>query len=217
MAVPCRHCGRDYDVTLFEFGRTIWCTCGARVGLEPRVRSLAPHTETRFAADAMLGRLARWLRLLGFDCAWDDGVSDEALVRLALAEGRVVLTRNRRLPEDWWIEDAYVVHAQDPDAQLDEVARHFDLADSLRPLTRCGECNGTLGPAGAETVRGQVPDGVLERHDVFSQCSRCGHVYWEGSHAARIRERAEALARPLANQSAGGSSAQKTPRRSPTR
>jgi uncharacterized protein with PIN domain len=193
MAVPCSHCGRDYDVTLFGFGRTIWCTCGARVGLEPRVRPLQPRDETCFAADAMLGRLAHWLRLLGFDCAWDEGFSDEALVRLALEEGRIVLTQDRRLPEDWWIEDVYVVRAQDPDAQLEEIVRHFDLSHSIRPLTRCAECNGTLTPVGPEVARGRVPDGVLERHDVFSQCPDCGQLYWEGSHAARIRERAEAL------------------------
>ena len=69
VAVPCPRCGREYDVALFGFGRTIWCTCGGRVGLGPRRRSLQVPTEGRFIADAMLGKLARWLRLLGFDCA----------------------------------------------------------------------------------------------------------------------------------------------------
>jgi uncharacterized protein with PIN domain len=194
MAVPCRHCGRTYDVTLFEFGRTIWCTCGARVGLEPRVRALRPDDEKRFAADAMLGRLARWLRLLGFDCAWDEHVQDAELARAALEEGRIVLTRDRGLPEDWWIEDVYVVRAESPDEQLEEVVARFSLADSLRPLSRCGDCNAKPVPVAPDAIASRVPSGVLERHDAFSQCPGCGRVYWDGTHAARIRARAERLA-----------------------
>src|SRR3990170_1884649 len=118
MAVCCQRCSREYDVTLFEFGRTIWCTCGNRVGIEPRVRHVADSTERRFAADAMLGRLARWLRLLGFDCAYDVATTDEGIARLAMSEGRTLLTRDRCLPEEWWIPDVYVVCAEDVEGQL---------------------------------------------------------------------------------------------------
>lgn len=194
MAVPCRRCGRGYDVTLFDFGRTIWCTCGERVGIEPRVRAAEPSAEPRFAADAMLGRLARWLRLLGFDCAYDPDFTDEGLVRVALEEGRTVLTRDRRLPEEWWVENVHLVQHEGTRAQLTEVVRHFRLTPWMRPLTRCSDCNRALLPAAPQSVADRVPPRVLAHHGAFSACPSCGRVYWEGTHAGRIRALAADLA-----------------------
>jgi uncharacterized protein with PIN domain len=196
MAVPCRRCGREYDVTLFEYGRTLWCTCGARVGLEPRVRASRRSAEPRFVADAMLGRLARWLRLLGLDCAYDADFADETVVHLALDEGRTLLTRDRRLPLEWWIEDVYVVRAEAVREQLAEVIRRFDLATRIRPLTRCGECNGRLRGVSPSDVAGRVQPDVLARFETFSECVDCGRVYWEGTHADRIRRVAAQLVSP---------------------
>ena len=187
MAVPCQRCGREYDVALFEFGRTISCTCGSRVGIEPRVRTLGHWAKRRFVADAMLGRLARWLRLLGFDCAHDPEITDAEIVRLAAAEGRVILTRDRRLPEEWWVDDIYLVRADGTRPQLSEVVAHFDLAASIRALTRCSECNRALERVARSALSGRVPPLVFERHDTFSECPDCGRVYWEGTHAARVR------------------------------
>lgn len=196
MGVPCAQCGREYDVALFEFGRTIWCTCGARVGIEPRVRPLAGAGPARFAADAMLGRLARWLRLLGIDCSYDAEASDEEIVRRAVREGRTLLTRDRRLPEEWWIPGIYVVRAEDFREQLAEVLGQFDLAGAIRVLSRCSECNQSLRPVARADAAGRVPPRVLEMHGAFSECPACGRVYWEGSHAARIRAVADALLGP---------------------
>jgi uncharacterized protein with PIN domain len=193
MAVPCQHCGREYDVALFEFGRTIWCTCGNRVGIEPRVRRLGDATQQRFAADAMLGRLARWLRLLGFDCTHDPEIKDEAIVRLAVSEGRTILTRDRRLPEEWWIHDVYLVREQEVRKQLVEVIGRFDLVSSIRILTRCSACNRVLERVERSAVADRVPPRALELQEVFAECRECGRVYWEGSHAARIRALVERL------------------------
>lgn len=187
MAIPCRRCGREYDVALFGFGRTISCTCGKRVGIEPRVRPLRRPTERRFAVDAMLGRLAHWLRLLGFDCAYDAEFTDEGIVKLALAEGRTILTRDRRLPEEWWIENVYIVRAEALREQLAEVIQRFDLAHSIRVLTRCNACNGVLAPVERSDITDRVPERVLELHDAFTECPGCGRVFWEGSHTPRIR------------------------------
>lgn len=195
MAVPCQRCGREYDVALFAFGRTISCACGSRVGIEPRVRGLRPASQRRFAADAMLGRLARWLRLLGFDCTYDPEISDEQIVRLALEEGRTVLTRDRRLPEQWWIEDVYLVGEERVREQLVEVIRRFDLASRVRVLTRCSECNQRLTRVDCSSISARVPPRILALHEDFSGCPDCGRVYWEGSHAARIRAVAQSLVR----------------------
>lgn len=193
MGVPCQRCGREYDVTLFEFGRTLWCTCGSRVGLEPRARRLGPGVEKRFIADAMLGRLARWLRLLGFDCAYDSDISDADLVRRGVLEERIVLSRDRALPEEWWVSEVCVLEAQQVREQLVEVLQRFRLAADIRLLSRCADCNRALRPADREAVAGRVPAGVWTRCDAFSECPGCGRVYWEGSHTERIRRFVDGL------------------------
>lgn len=193
MAVPCPRCGREYDVALFEFGRTLWCTCGSRVALAPRERRFGP--ERRFIADAMLGRLARWLRLLGFDCAFQHDIADEVLVRYAVQEGRIVLSRDRALPEEWRIAGIHLVAAEKVRDQLSEVVRAFDLAPEIRLLSRCSQCNAPLAPAALADVAPQLPPRVLERHDTFSSCPECGRVYWEGTHTDRIRRVVDSLLR----------------------
>ncbi len=193
VAVPCSHCGRQYDVALFPFGRTISCTCGHRVGIEPRVRSAERSGHERFLADAMLARLAKWLRLFGLDCDHRPQSSDAELVRLAVTDDRILLTRDRGLAEEWWIPNIYLVKAEDLRQQLVEVIRHFDLASSVRVLSRCTKCNHIVSRAAPADVSGRVPPRILETHDVFWECRECGRVYWEGSHAARIRALAETL------------------------
>jgi len=193
MAIPCSSCGREYDVTLFEFGRTLWCTCGNRVGLEPRVRRIEVDAELRFAADAMLGRLARWLRLLGFDCTYESDIADEDLVRRAMEQGRVVLTRDRTLPEDWWATDICVLREERSYEQLAEVVRRFDLCGRMRPFSRCSECNELLVDSPTAASSGRVPAGVLATVDELRECPACRRVYWRGSHTRRIQRVIERL------------------------
>lgn len=198
MGVPCPRCGRSYDVALFQYGRTLHCTCGSRVRHAARwatVDAPAPRGSEplRFAADAMLGRLAIWLRLLGVDCTWRAEVADSVLVRHALEEGRVLLTRDRSLLVEWSVPSFHLFRAGRADAQLLELADRFDLADSLRPLSRCSRCNAPLVPIEAERVRGRVPANVLAGHRRFQTCRVCSRVYWEGSHAERIRTMARRL------------------------
>jgi uncharacterized protein with PIN domain len=146
-----------------------------------------PAGEPRFAADAMLGRLARWLRVLGFDTTWEAHVPDEALVRHALAERRTLLTRDRRLPEEWTRVPVFVLRAEDLRGQLAELGARFGLAARARPFTRCNRCNEPLVPASEAEVRARVPPAVRARQRGFLCCPRCGRVYWAGSHVARMR------------------------------
>jgi uncharacterized protein with PIN domain len=193
MGVPCTGCGREYDVALFQFGRTIHCTCGERVGLAARVRMRAPSHEIRFFADAMLGRLAHWLRILGFDVAYEGDLPDESLVRRALTEGRVILTRDRALPVQWRVEDVHLVASELPFEQLREVVRTFGLADRVRVFTRCSRCNTRLRSAPPEEVRGLVPPRVLASQSEFRRCAGCGRVYWHGSHTVRMKRVVERI------------------------
>ena len=187
MAIPCPRCGRSYDVTLFEFGRTLWCTCGCRVGAETRMRLVDPADEIRFAADAMLGKLARWLRLLGFDSFYARDIADADLVRRAREEGRVILTRDRALPEEWRVADIHVLRSETTFDQLGEVISRFELADAVRLFSRCSGCNRELRPAAVADVADRVPERVLAGCESFWECPECHRVYWEGTHTLRIK------------------------------
>jgi len=172
-------------VALFAFGRTLDCTCGARVGLEPRRRPLPQPV--RFAADAMLGRLARWLRLLGCDTWFAPDVEDAELVRRAIAEDRVLLTRDRRLLAAWRVPHALWIASERLGEQLREVLGAYPVAWRMDLFTRCPACNASVVPVDRAAVRDRVPPRVWQEHARFSRCPGCGRVYWPGSHATRIR------------------------------
>lgn len=189
MAIPCPSCGREYDVTLFQFGRTVHCACGSRVGLEKRLETTFASGEPRFMVDAMLGGLARWLRILGFDAAFDAEISDEDLVRKGLREGRHILSRDRGLEDAWRVAQLTILKEEGEEAQLKVVLNRFELAGRIRLFTRCTLCNVLLVPVGREEVEDRVPERVLEAQDSFARCPSCQRVYWEGSHTERIRSR----------------------------
>jgi uncharacterized protein len=190
MAVRCPGCGREYDVTLFEMGRTIECTCGRVVGLQHRV-VLPAGRPPRFLVDAMLGRLARWLRVLGCDTRYEAAAEDDDLVRESLAEGRILLTRDRGIPRRWWVDNCFVVAGDDPMVQLREVVKHFGLDPRRRLFTRCTLCNTPLQILDAEETVRHVPAALRDRHERFVRCPSCGRLYWEGSHVDRMRRRLE--------------------------
>jgi uncharacterized protein with PIN domain len=187
MAVPCPTCGRSYDVSLFQFGRTLHCTCGTRVGMEPRVAP--PAGELRLFADAMLGRLARWLRILGCDTEYDPHIEDETIVRRCLTEGRVLLTRDRNLLEEWRVPRALLLASEKPLEQLREVVTRLALEGSLHLFGRCTVCNTPVESVDRSLIRDRVPERVWRTQDRFTRCPGCGRIYWEGSHTQRIRAR----------------------------
>jgi len=186
-AVLCPGCGREYDAGLFAFGRTRHCTCGARVGPAVCARIPSPGENPRFFADAMLGRLARWLRILGYDTSYEAHVEDAALVRRALQEERVILTRDRALPEEFRVPAVVLVEAERPEEQLRELVTRFQLDTEGRLFTRCSRCNAGLESVPRDQIAERVPTRVLRDHDRFKLCPGCGRVYWEGSHVDHIR------------------------------
>ncbi len=205
MSIACPGCGREYDVTLFQFGRTLHCTCGRRVGLEKRVGPRLPEADTRprFLVDEMLEHLARWLRVMGYDAAGAGGLADEALVRRALAEDRMLLTRDRELPRNWRVRNVVVVEDKGPWDQLRALVRRLGLDPEAAPFTRCSRCNEPLVEVGrrelqeleseSDPAAPTVPPGVLEREERFRRCPGCGRVYWEGGHTRRMLERLRSL------------------------
>jgi hypothetical protein len=146
------------------------------------------HTETRFLADAMLGRLARWLQALGFDTTYDPAVHDPELVALAAAEGRVLLTRDRHLVDHLRPERAVLVTDDDPLAQLRQVVAACALRPPARLFSRCLVCNGQLRDATPDEAATLVPEASRGLPGPVRRCPGCGRVYWQGSHARRMRE-----------------------------
>ncbi len=143
----------------------------------------------RFIADAMLGRLARWLRLLGYDTYYERDITDDALLLLARRAGRTILTRDTRLIERRAARgQALLITSNDPAMQLKQVIEHFSLGVLDAP--RCSLCNGLLVRVpDKRSLKDLVPEYVFlhQAKDGFSRCSACGHLYWEGSHSGGIR------------------------------
>jgi hypothetical protein len=143
----------------------------------------------RFAVDTMLGRLARWLRAMGYDTAYPGQVDDRRLLELARAEGRILITRDQRLallaaPREC------LVRAETLDRQIQEVVERLGLEPREDDwLTRCLACNALLEPREREAVAETVPPHVRASQERFWGCPGCERVYWSGSHADRMLER----------------------------
>lgn len=141
-----------------------------------------------FLADAHLGGLARFLRMLGFDTLHDPALHDEQIRLIAREESRIVLTRDRELLKCRDIARGAYVHALRVDAQLAEVAERFGLAARARPFTLCLRCNLPLERVDKSAVAARLPEQVRAAQSEFTRCLGCGRVYWPGSHYRRMLE-----------------------------
>ncbi|GAA2259657.1 Mut7-C RNAse domain-containing protein [Streptomyces amakusaensis] len=144
-----------------------------------------PGAPLRFLLDVHLGTLARRLRLLGVDAAYEsEDIGDPALAALSAKERRVLLSRDRGLLRRREIWAGAYVYSDRPEEQLRDVLERF--APPLAPWSRCTACNGPLREADKDTVQGRLEQGTQRSYDVFAQCSACERVYWRGAHHARL-------------------------------
>ncbi len=153
---------------------------------EVRRPQSAPTSPPRFVLDGHLGALARRMRLLGLDTAYDNQAEDDTLVETSLAEHRILLTRDRGLLHRRALRWGAHVDHQAPNDQLLEVLERF--APPLQPWTRCPRCNGTLLDVSKNQVEASLPAGTRRSYDTFRRCSACGQVYWRGAHGDRLRD-----------------------------
>ena len=160
-----------------------------------RVREQALRV-TRFVADAHLGGLAHLLRMTGFDTLYDNHFRDEEIERIAGAQGRIVLTRDRDLLKRRGITHGCYVHAQRSTQQLREIFDRLDLARGARPFTLCLHCNAPLRAIEKTQVAPMLPPRVREHYEHFSVCDVCQRVFWEGSHWRRMRSMVDGLLAP---------------------
>lgn len=140
----------------------------------------------KFIADAMLGRLAKRMRLLGFDVLYDAKLSDNEVIRSSLEEDRVILTRDVALSARPLAANRLFISSDRVQEQVEQVLCSFHLEALTRPLTRCSECNGALSPIAKQDVRDLVSQHVYDKHETFLRCRQCGRIYWEGTHVKRM-------------------------------
>ncbi len=146
-----------------------------------------------FLVDCMLGKLAKWLKILGFDTVYFSRAEDDELLALARKEGRVLLTRDHALLQRAKGVKSLLIEAENWPDQVRQVLAHFKLAGAVRAYTRCLECNVPLKPLSRAEAANLVVPFVLESSDSFALCPCCGRVYWPGTHFEAMREQIESL------------------------
>lgn len=143
----------------------------------------------KFVADHMLGSLARWLRMMGYDTVYDKSKDDPDLAKLARAESRFILTRDKELSKE---PGALLLENEDLDQQLQAVTTRYGLKFN-EGMIRCSTCNGELVDLPKEEAKGNVPDGAFQMNEKFWRCTKCQKIYWKGTHWNGITERLKKL------------------------
>ncbi|GAB4573910.1 MAG: Mut7-C RNAse domain-containing protein [Anaerolineae bacterium] len=156
------------------------------VGGLTQVRPVPPP-EPRFVLDVHLGKLGTYLRLLGFDALSPEDHDDANLARISAEQGRILLTRDRGLLKRSRVTYGYCLRSTNSQEQLIEVLRRYNLAEAIRPFTRCPRCNGRLQVVSKAEIAHELEAGTRANYDQFHRCADCGQVYWQGAHFARLR------------------------------
>ncbi len=155
-----------------------------------------PYPRGRFVLDQHLGRLAAYLRLLGLDGMHRTRFDDDELVRVAIAENRILLTRDRRLLMRRAVVHGGFVRATDPMEQVPEVLHRFGAPECVAPFSRCMACNGVVRPVAREQIEDRLLPDTRAYYSEFRECPDCRRVYWDGSHVRRMRAWVDAWLSP---------------------
>lgn len=161
---------------------------------EPRYHLQPPsHTEASFVLDVHLGRLAAYLRMLGFDTFYQNHCDDGVLAQISSTERRILLTRDVGLLKRSIVVYGYFVRQTSPVDQLEEVIHRYDLSSQFEPFKRCIRCNGLLEPVLKAAISGEVPENITRTYESFQRCSSCRQIYWKGTHFKRMQSLTERL------------------------
>jgi len=145
-----------------------------------------PLRKPRFVADVHLGRLMRYLRMMGLDVLYKNNFVDEEIVRISLIERRAILTRDRGILKRNEVTHGYWVRSTKVEEQVKEVLKRFDLQKEVKEFTRCIECNEPLKSIKKETIIDLLPPRVANSQNEFYNCTSCKKVYWKGTHYLRM-------------------------------
>lgn len=170
---------------------------GDRVSVYPVFESLdisevtllrhKPLREPRFILDVHLGKLCKYLRMLGFDTFYKNNLDDHDIIRIASDEKRIILTRDVGILKNGNVSHGYWIRSQNSRKQLSEVLQRFDLYKLIRPFYRCVVCNGLVDEIEKQQVYLQLPENTRKHYQNFYHCTSCGKIYWEGSHYANMQ------------------------------
>lgn len=147
-----------------------------------------PLRDPRFILDVHLGRLARRLRLLGFDSLYENDYEDQQMIDLALTEKRIILTRDRLLLKHSRVERGYWVRSTEITGQVREILERFQLHKLATPFRCCSVCNGLIAEVGKEEILSLLPENTARFYSKFYRCRGCARIYWKGPHYLRLRE-----------------------------
>uniref|UniRef100_UPI0032164056 Mut7-C RNAse domain-containing protein n=1 Tax=uncultured Draconibacterium sp. TaxID=1573823 RepID=UPI0032164056 len=152
-----------------------------------------PLRKIQFVVDVNLGKLAQKLRLLGFDTLYRNDYADDEIVKISVAEKRIILTRDIGVLKHSAVKHGFWLRNDDPKKQLEEVVGRLHLQKLFQPFSRCSNCNNGLILLEKKDVKGKVPDDTFFMCDEFWKCRGCGQIYWEGSHFKKILKWIERL------------------------
>ncbi len=150
-----------------------------------RVRHV-PLRESKFILDVHLGKLAKYLRMLGFDTLYDNAFEDDEIIDISCKQSRIILTRDIGILKNNKVTRGYFLRSQDSEEQLKEVLRRFDLFDQIQSFKRCTMCNGIVRKIEKNKIRDRLMPKTMYYYDEFYQCSHCEKIYWKGSHYERM-------------------------------
>ncbi len=154
--------------------------------------------QIKFIADSNVGKLARWLRMIGYDTLLFKEKDDKRMIQIALKEGRVILTKDtqimkRRLITNGELKAIFIKH-DDPKAQLQQTVKALNLDYHFRPFSLCLECNQALVPRSKDEVQSLVPSYVFKTQKQYTECPSCHRIYWQGTHWQAMVKELENLA-----------------------
>ena len=144
--------------------------------------------EPCFVLDVHLGRLAAYMRMLGFDAQYRNDYEDETLADISSSCDRILLSCDRQLLMRKKVSFGYFVRTREPLRQLQEVLSRFDLTNLIKPFTRCMQCNGKTQAVKKSEIGGQLPAETKKYYNKFFQCEDCKKIYWEGSHYFKMQQ-----------------------------
>lgn len=152
-----------------------------------RLRS-SPLPEIKFVLDTHLGKLAKYLRLLGFDTLYKNDYQDEQLAEISSQQQRILLSRDRGLLKRKIVEYGHYVRHTQPLQQLTEITQWLDMRKHIKPFTRCTHCNGLLQRVSKKAIASQLAPKTRKYYNEFKQCADCKQIYWKGTHYQRLKQ-----------------------------